>query len=54
MHEGIENIYIYMCLEKLIFFNDYCANMVYEFKSLYACVNNAKIYLIGLIIFIDA
>ena len=47
MHGEIEK---YMCLEKLnFFFSDYCIIMVYEFKFLYACVNNAKIYLLGLI-----
>ena len=45
MHDEIEK---YKCLEKLIFLV-ICAIMVYEFKSLHACVNNAKIYLLGLI-----
>ena len=52
MHEEVEK---YMYLEKLrFFFSDYCAIMVYELESLHACVKNAKIDLIGLIIFIDA
>ena len=49
MHEEIEK---YKCLEKLIFLV-ICVIMVYEFKSLHACVNNAKIYLLELIIFLD-
>ena len=53
MHKRIEK---YVCLEKLksFFFSDYCAIMVYELESLHACVKNAKIDLIGLIIFIYA
>ena len=52
MHEEIEK---YMCLEKLrFFFSNYCAIMVYELESLYPCVKNAKIDLIGLIILFDA
>ena len=49
MHEKIEK---YKYLEKLIFLVIYII-MVYEFKSLYACVNNVKIGLLGLIIFLD-
>ena len=46
-------MHAYMCLEKLKYFSDYCVIMMYKFKFLYAYVNNAKIYLLGLIFFLD-
>ena len=48
MHEEIEK---YKFLKKLIFLVN-CAIIVYEFKSLHACVNNAKIYLLELIFYL--